>query len=296
MDRVTELERLERLRESGVLSYQEFLDQKAKLLDQLDRQGSGAWPKSLEEWQQWRWRRWVVGGSLIVTLGMIQAYKSWHRDGTPGAANTVAGDGISTASSQWTVETVRDPMTDEEARVASSTFATAAGTISMAIRCKADGNPQYVATAFDGAGDAVEMRSDVDNDLQTFVSYEVRVGDSPPVRLKQTNPEYSNEVVIEKGRAMYAAFGGSRTLWVSSFFDAGTMVTAPNLRLQFHLTTGDATVVIDQTDAQLAQAMAPCVAHENDLVRQAEAANAARAAAERERAQMPDQTTTTNAM
>jgi hypothetical protein len=294
MAQLDDLERLNELRENGTLNYQEFVAEKAKLLERQGRSGASRWalPQNIGEWRRSRWS--LIPSLVLVPLVIFGIHELRSQPGVNarGITNTVAeGTSPSDASDSnatdsgpgdvWTVTTSKDAMTDALAQVATASFPGDLGRVEVEISCDNRGMSHYEARSFDKNDKPLAMQTDVFN-FTEGIPYELRINDREPQSWRMPNPRYNNAVDFEPLTLSNLPMGLSE------------LPEATKLTLRLHLDGGDQTVAIDQTDRVVQSVVQPCVAAARNARVKADAAS--RSAAPTPAPTPTGRTTTTSAM
>lgn len=293
--------RLQRLRAQGVLTDAEYEQQKAALMGRSEP-GAARWEERRTLGREigggmWGSTRWWLLGSVFVIL-LIGAYffgkaasLAESRSEIAGASESGGDTSAESASffdaeSVWDVQSVTDAMTDATVTQATATFKGNQFDIEVGISCSSNGDTRYTAASFDKAGQPAEMRSRVVTfgapyDVGTWVDYQVRADDGPAVSGVVRNPEYNNQISLHSGGVHF--LGGQLVEDTTH-----RIAAASNVVLRLFMLNGEETIEWDQSDPDLRNLLAPCLAQRQaEIDRQmAEQAEAQRKEAA-ERAQAP---------
>lgn len=258
MSRLDDLERLNELRENGTLSYQEFVIEKAKLLEWQGKASTSRWalPRNIGEWRRSRWS--LLPSLVLVPLVILGVHEfRTHATATAGTAtNSLANEAsVSDASdtdfassgtnSSWTVSTSSDPMTDAVKHVATASFPSDLGRVEVAISCDNEGNSNYEARSFDKDEKPLPMETDIVN-FAAGIPFDLRINGGKPMSLRMSQPRYTNVVDFQPGFLPLIQPG------------MHSLAQAAKLMLQLHLDGGDQTIAIDQGDPVLKTMVKPC--------------------------------------
>ncbi len=143
-------------------------------------------------------------------------------------------------------------MSDATITTVTATIAGDRADLQVAVSCSSVGYVKYEVFAFDKQGDPDDMLTTTEGTgeayhYRTFIPYELRIDNGAPEPLQNSNPRASNGVFIE-GR-----FNSDDRNWIQS-----RMARGSRLVFGLHLTTGDETLIIDQSSPTFKQALAPC--------------------------------------
>lgn len=255
MARLEELERLNGLRESGVLTWEEYLVEKAKLLDDKAVSSGSGWrlPQGLAEWQLSRWSK-LTTATIAIPIGILAVH--FWRTALPSTSSAAREQTVATATAvddPWTISSTTDPMTDQTIQTASASFPAQASSIEMQISCSSTGVIRHQATSFDLSGDAVAMTSEFNGD-HWITPFAVRRDRLPPEVMRNVDPRFSNQVYVQTDQPTFGMTGFRRpNLW-----------SADRLTFEFHLDGTDQTVIVDQRAPSLAGVLAPCIESERN--------------------------------
>ncbi|MBC9032688.1 SHOCT domain-containing protein [Sphingomonas sp. JC676] len=252
-DRLDEIERLQALRDRGILSDQEFERAKGGLL--------GGPPKR-------KLPAWIVPTSGV--LGMVLAIFVIKPLVGGSVSDPMAAPNQPVQSSPvgtWQISTKTDPMTDVTSTIAAKNFELPTAIIDVTISCSSTGQIVYQLASFDRERKPLEMRGGINDNMSPYVAYEVRVGEAAPTREVFSNPPYNNFISLEtpdpEAMGIAAALGSARTT-------SDALSTAERVTFGLHLVHSDEALVLDQTAPSVASTLKPCVDLRSKQISEAE--------------------------
>jgi hypothetical protein len=247
-DRLSEIERLNALRERGSITQEEFERAKRSVLGQ-DAEG----PKKIPRWMQ------AVGSASAIALAVF-VIKPMMGTGSPPSATTAQATDESTATAGendgWTVQSKTDPMTDATLTTADKTFVGGAADIEVKITCSSTGKITYRFASFDKDHDPVEMRTDMNNTFGFHIPFEVRPDNGTAWPSTYSNPQYSN--VAEFNTSFPSDM---RTLYPDRILGKDIdddVIAARHVAFALHLAHSDETIIVDQTVISVSAVLKPC--------------------------------------
>jgi len=248
-----DLERLARLREQGVLTDQEFEQQKAKLLSDNPQQ-----EETYEDYEDPPRRRSRIAALKYVLVGiggLALLYLMGWFDDPPQASSAVKSD-----TSEWKFEETVDPMTDQQTLTATRQFNAGNYLMNAAIRCTGSTRLDYELALYDRNGNAEAIRTDAKG-----ISYfTMRLDRSQAARYTVVHAQYSNVISTAPpdnspesfAKAMVRSLSGLENF--RSVPQPRAMGTARLITLQVPTDGGEANFQIAQTNSRLRRMLDEC--------------------------------------
>lgn len=285
MSRLDDLERLSALREKGVLTWEEFLAEKAKL--PLDSEGSRRsrwlWPKNAYLFRRSRWATLAVITGVLIVLGVKCADKASsflsHATGDlrttqpKSIAGSESFSSIIEASAHeaekvpseepdvkgWTLSNKIDPMTDIVSDIATQIMRSNPATVQLTISCAETGAIRYEATTFNSEGEILAMRTTTPQfNGASFIPYDVRI-DSEDKTSYLSGAQFSNQVATESGSNPFAVTVVRENGKSINVDPVVQMARGMRVILGLHFENGDEDFTIDQSSPEIRALLRPCI-------------------------------------
>jgi len=254
------LERLARLRDQGVLTAEEFENEKAKLLNQTEQYE----PSDYYEDPPRRTGK-IIGAALAVLLvgGAAALYASGQigvNDILPASITSPVKSALASSDSEWSFATRTDPMTDAKLVVAKRRIDAGDYLVDAQVTCARGTTLQYEFDIFrkDEQGDAIALKSGIGFNGMPYLSktYEIRL-DSGESATKAVKSRHSN--VITTGAS--DTIDSSVDLLgrpIPDLSNPQRMGAARRITIQVPMLHNDLTFEVAQTDNQIRDFLDSC--------------------------------------
>jgi hypothetical protein len=249
------LERLARLRDQGVLTAEEFENEKAKLLHQREE-----YQPSYDYEEPPRRTGKVIGAALAVLVvgGAAALYASGQigvNDILPASLTSPVKGAFSSSASEWSFATTTDPMTDAEVVTAKRRIDAGDHVVDAQVRCTGGTKLQYEFDIFtkDDSGDGIALQQGFNFNGVPNLSrrYEIRLDSGSPATAS-VNSRHSNAILTE------AADSVRPSLFGPSPSDPQRMAAARKITIKVPMLHNDLTFEGPQTDSQIRNFLDSC--------------------------------------